>query len=590
MVASGNLIKPFEPRVKVDTLQLNEQLRSSYGLADTQLSEIKEILQLSKKDIADYNSEIKRAYAAYDAETTRIKAVSNANAARICARHEAEMKHIAATREAEIGKVQAAHSVDMHRMHLRHQGLKKYTEKLSTLLSPIRRIPSELLLRIFVFFCHQNDLSSYEPGDAAALTVGAVCTRWRQLAVSQPTLWANLKIQFDEIDETSEDETKLAAQLTFRVELHLLRSQNQPLSLHLNPLTADHPALILIASESRRWRRLIYSGDDFGLDWNNSFQSLPLPMLETVDFEDSETCDGQSPPLEAFAQAPNIRELSIHSFIIDENVAATFNTAWVKLTDLSYHLFDNLEGFLSTLNYCSKLRRLTVSGENSDLVPVYSIRSHLIVSLYILNSASPPSEHDSMLECLLSSLTLPDLTNLVLLHNGHVEEPFLMPFLILEDFFRRSRCALSSLNIEQICITDTEMVALLAHLPCLQELTCEDPDDGYSPITMPFVRSLHTWERDSLHHSIEPLVPKLRSLTLKVHNKGFDSSTFVDTITSRWLPDETSAMQLGASCLRSIELHLDGAVDAQAYEPLKQFDKAGMRVVVICEDQDGYIV
>ncbi|KAJ3847253.1 hypothetical protein EV368DRAFT_87939 [Lentinula lateritia] len=69
----------------------------------------------------------------------------------------------------------------------------------------------------------------------------------------------------------------------------------------------------------------------------------------------------------------------------------------------------------------------------------------------------------------------------------------------------------------------------------------------------------------------------------------FDAHTFVETITSRWLLDEASAIQLGASCPRSVELHLEGAVDADAYEPLKRFDRAGMRVVVVWKGLNGLV-
>ncbi|KAE9390313.1 hypothetical protein BT96DRAFT_833590, partial [Gymnopus androsaceus JB14] len=81
------------------------------------------------------------------------------------------------------------YDAEMHRMHLRRELLKSYAEKLTTLLSPIRRLPNEILSRIFMFYCKENDLTSRYPGGAAALTISAVCTRWRELAISQPVLW-----------------------------------------------------------------------------------------------------------------------------------------------------------------------------------------------------------------------------------------------------------------------------------------------------------------------------------------------------------------------------------------------------------------
>ncbi|KAJ3927302.1 MAG: hypothetical protein NXY57DRAFT_965607 [Lentinula lateritia] len=176
-------------------------------------------------------------------------------------------------------------------------------------------------------------------------------------------------------------------------------------------------------------------------------------MLEAVCFEESEYCNGLSPPLETFGHAPNIRKLSLHSSL-DQKVVAIFCKNWEKLTSLKCDLVENLEGFLSVLDRCTQLRHLTVvEGENVDLIPIPPLRISSLHSLKLVNSQPPPNEHDSMLECLLASLVQPNLINLVLLHAGDIGQ--------------------RSAVMPQISITDAELVALLVHVPCLQELSSE---------------------------------------------------------------------------------------------------------------------
>ncbi|KAJ3861839.1 hypothetical protein EV359DRAFT_66143 [Lentinula novae-zelandiae] len=552
-MVSGSPLTRFEPLAKIDTSRLKWQLRSCFGIGDVQLAEVKEALQSSKQDFASYDSESRQCRAVYEKEKSRMQAEYSDKTAILRTKYEG----------------------DIHRIQLRLLGLKSYTENLSTLLAPIRRVPMDVLLHIFVLGCTQDDVNAK---NSTALTISAVCTCWRQLTKSQSTIWANFQIRLEEYEEPSAPEV---AQLVFRVNLYLARSRSYPLTLRILPeKSRDHPALKLIAQESQRWKHLSFGGDDFGgFDGNSCLRSLQLPMLEAVCFEESEYCTGLSPPLETFGNAPNIRKLSLHSSL-DQNVAAIFCKNWEKLTSLECDLVANLEGFLSVLDRCTQLRHLTVEGENVDLIPIPPLRISSLHSLKLVNSQPPSNEHDSMLECLLASLVLPNLISLVLLHAGDIGQcSAVMPYSILRDFFRRSHCSLLTLTIRQISITDAELVALLVHVPCLQELSCEDPVDGPALITADFIRSLHSCQRNG-HHSIEPLVPKLRSLRLKVHKEEFDTYPLFSMVTSRWLPDDTGKVQLGTVCLKLVEVHLRGVVDKNTYELLGHFDRAGMQVVV----------
>ncbi|KAF9069521.1 hypothetical protein BDP27DRAFT_1175860, partial [Rhodocollybia butyracea] len=69
-----------------------------------------------------------------------------------------------------------------------------YAARLSGLLSPIRRLPHEILCEIFLYCCSPNDIRDGEPG--AALIISSVCFRFREVAISYSALWSNLEVFF----------------------------------------------------------------------------------------------------------------------------------------------------------------------------------------------------------------------------------------------------------------------------------------------------------------------------------------------------------------------------------------------------------
>ncbi|KAJ3998364.1 hypothetical protein F5050DRAFT_1232530 [Lentinula boryana] len=136
-------------------------------------------------------------------------------------------------------------------------------------------------------------------------------------------------------------------------------------------------------------------------------------------------------------------------------------------------------------------------------------------------------------------LTLPRLNFLRLVATVYIPEAFV----ILNAFFARSKCCLTALTIQGSFLSDKDLVSLLLRLPNLQNLHIEEEcltnptkNPRLQPISTSFVKSLHTWERSHLRRSPGLFVPQLRCLAMKVKTKRFDASSFVETITSCWLP------------------------------------------------------
>ncbi|KAF9071261.1 hypothetical protein BDP27DRAFT_1322624 [Rhodocollybia butyracea] len=478
--------------------------------------------------------------------------------------------------------------------------IEELSEKLSGLLSPIRRVPNEILCQIFLYSCGENDMNNERP---AALIISSVCTRFRELAISYPALWSNLKVFFPagevyDFDtgeiiqnplEVLEQETKLSS----LIQLHLDRSKNHPLALDLDIAgrvsPPEHPSVQLLTRESSRWKYLVFRGIAFDMDHGR----LSFPSLESVDFDRGLVAWRTDTP-EEFLLAPNINDLRFHNEIANNRVLK-FSDTWKSLVHLKYPTTPSFSSFWRVLELCPMLGSLTLEGWNTGRI---TIPSHLprtlptLSSLTVINNGF--DELGDSLQCILSLLTTPNLSELVLEQTNEetVDCPH-QPFPHIYQFFERSQLrSLTSLVMHGLYISGHDMVELLLKVPSLKILSIH-PDliNGMAnPISKSFIESLHAGRRSAFRDSVEPLVPKLRELTLKVTAQRFDPPSFVDTIASRWLPDETSARELGLVCLRSVELHLPGPVDAKPYERLKQFDKAGLRIVVKCEGVDGYIV
>lgn len=130
----------FTPRLNVDTVSMNDRLRSDYGVAG-----VIEQLFLLDKDYQDYSSEIARLQ-------LQIRLLSS-----------------------------------------RQRQLKEYELKLRSLTSPIRKLPNEVLVSIFDHLCKDNRMQERpdlnhdrfkwpngEDGstDMPALVISSVCSRW----------------------------------------------------------------------------------------------------------------------------------------------------------------------------------------------------------------------------------------------------------------------------------------------------------------------------------------------------------------------------------------------------------------------------
>ena len=122
-------------------------------------------------------------------------------------------------------------------------------EPQQSLISPLRRFPNEIMARIFEYTCEENFLQQFPWHDTdynsttltklslpvitylPAMTISSVCSRWRQLALSYPGLWSNLRVEIYILSDEDDIDG-----FTATLNRYLEASGNYPLNLELNIL------------------------------------------------------------------------------------------------------------------------------------------------------------------------------------------------------------------------------------------------------------------------------------------------------------------------------------------------------------------
>ncbi|KAK1235650.1 hypothetical protein PQX77_001115 [Marasmius sp. AFHP31] len=128
---------------------------------------------------------------------------------------------------AEIEKLKTTlHSLESHRYRLNRS-----IELGKSLMSPVRKIPSEILGYIFSLLCADGSTLSSAPWTEDELPqnpvlLSMICTSWREVALSLPEIWS--KVSFEHYWRTC---SKGKAGLLLMVELYITRASTYPLTL-----------------------------------------------------------------------------------------------------------------------------------------------------------------------------------------------------------------------------------------------------------------------------------------------------------------------------------------------------------------------
>ncbi|KAJ3898492.1 hypothetical protein F5879DRAFT_980309 [Lentinula edodes] len=523
----------FQPRSRIGTQSLQEHLRSPCGLSEKGLSEITQLVKVAEDDLDGYHAEILR----LEARIVYLKS--------------------------------------------EHDRLVDHKSTLSSLLSPIHRLPNEIMIRIFTFSCDQNTLGHSK--QSHTLDVSAVCSRWRALTLSCSELWATFSIILPPIVNERHDPQLLE----YILDIFLERSKHQLLTISIDAYgSSEHPLLHKVMQTSPRWRDLTLNVDvvRFSAPLHSCLIGLRLPELQSACIVQP-TGYGIS-TLDLLSGAPKLRDLHALSLPLSWTNPHSLS----QITHLSY--CPSFTNFYELLDWCPQLKTLYLSNFEHDRdirarsIPAKQVP---ITSLTVSLAGYYPMVQDILLDS-MESLVAPALTSLVLEQHGELPDNLYAPpspFNAVDSFLARSACPLTVLVLDSMPLTDCEVVALLKRLPSLVELTVtESKFENALPITLDFVESLHSHKRSALRSSVNPILPKLQTLVLEVQvtasefEREGSTLALIDVIVSRWLPEKSYAASIGVSCLRSVELYLLGPPRPGQFQLLEPYDKSGLRFVV----------
>jgi hypothetical protein len=205
-------------------------------------------------------------------------------------------------------------------------------------LSPLRRLPTELISLIFVF-------TRPSAGNPAPWTVSQVCRRWRAISISQPSFWTSVVLDFGRRDYRSA--TK------FRLETHLERSGDLPLDIVFRVRSShrctkqESVALKLLAKHSARWEKVVFTGHQSLYAALSSIRGN-LPILRNLQvelnpyYEDDVTVD-------VFQSAPNLSEATV----LTDGSSVAVNLPFHQLH--LYCAYNTWDIHLSVLRFASNL-------------------------------------------------------------------------------------------------------------------------------------------------------------------------------------------------------------------------------------------
>lgn len=450
----------------------------------------------------------------------------------------------------------------VQRLEKEENGIQASLDTQRDALSPIRRLPVELLSEIFKL-CLPGSYIVPKLKSAPLLLV-QVCSSWRRLALSIPQLWSSIAV------EVTVQRCRPPVPL---IELWLQRSVNQPLSFSITELEQEDareiPDPVTAASVLKsfvpahhRWTSVKLEYHDWR--WPSGLEQLPpdalLDSLETLDLQREYWFKDDTPDLKRVLQAPHLHDLTWHSRSPPSDYLQTVNT--LQLTHLDLVRPVSKDVFLDVLSGCRAIQSCTFFVQLVGRAPDDSDDPAVDTSLILL-----PHLHtfeltvDMALTTLLSRLVFPSLTTLQI---NRLDEFFLINpanaphFWDQEEvnaFLVRSQCSLRTLDVRDVEISSAELLDVLKFTsPTLQQLNITNERAKDNCITDDVVRALTASSSPSNPTFLCPQLDYLKLWRCVSSTDGL----LADMVQSRWLPQEEDTakrMRLVIILLRDEERH-----------------------------------
>ncbi|KAL0061435.1 hypothetical protein AAF712_011729 [Marasmius tenuissimus] len=501
----------------------------------------------------------------------------------------------------------------IRRLRTRQAVLKRDILQYGSLESPIRKLPVEVLRLIFRFTSKQSIFGIDREWMSTAFCLSSVCSRWREVSLNSPELWADVGFSIDE-------EKALKPVL-----ISLNRSQDYPLTVHIAGEDEDGQKFQAFLAPLYQNCDRLYHLDFTGMSWE-IIQGAMDPFSDTPLLH-SVVCQGELAHdvlARLITNAPRLRNVNFgFSSCHEPESIAYFPCNTTRHLEVRYDGPPGLEGVLEALRRGSQLESTTLrwtesldlDSDTSDSYqasdePTEKARSSIS---FLSVEFSEPKGFFPLIGDLLRSTSLPLLQDLRIC----LSFPYYLDYKkglkwfgawprdAFHSFLDRSDCTLTTLALEGMALSESEVIGLLKYTPFLHTFTLcelwatdryrEDVARGYScapkkpklkyrVVTKSFLKKLEgsMVTADAFATAQHPLIPRLKTLKLGVQSHFVGDEVFVNFVKSRWQQaDDDVGLNAEVERLRTVALHVVGRkLVEKVYEPLKRVDREGMMISV----------
>lgn len=422
---------------------------------------------------------------------------------------------------------------------------------LKSILSPLRRLPSEITGEIFVHIVEQNYADTDSLSTAIApWTLAQTCARWRRVALSMSRLWGTVFINSARVAKIGPEASLLL------LNTWISRSGTTTLKVHIQYVNAGglfrdddsgelsddnvarghfRPLMDAIVAQSHRWSAFHLEGWEDASAIRDCFDRVPSLRELQLD---------QCPPLymylHFFSRAPLLRDVRIYSIENGpepEQQLPGLSPAlfpWHQLTTYRYYGPSDIITQFDALQKAQKLQEYSCLCEwgRVETPPP----SPIAFSQLLFVTLSGVSHF-------LDALICPSIEKLDIADMNTSNDLYL-----LSRFIDRSACSSSliSLNIEGILTLGIDIIPILQSLPSLMSLKF----DGELGLRL-IIAHLLVEERQ------KPLVPKLKKLEISAKvalDEPYDTDLIVGMLESRWFRVRPSNKSTTVTRLRTVRL------------------------------------
>ncbi|KAK1225766.1 hypothetical protein PQX77_011285 [Marasmius sp. AFHP31] len=507
--------------------------------------------------------------------------------------------------------------IEQHQTHIRLLRAKQATHRrdiarYSSLSSPIRKLPSEILRRVFGFASIHNYFghgSSWYPWYSGAFSISGVCIRWREIAMASPEIWSNISLSLE--DRALEP-----------VKVCLSRSGQCPLKLAVDEGSfaftyedEEEPGRTLVSELSRalvehssRWSEVdLATASHSVTSYISDHPPQATPLLKSVVCSNADF----SWFLKADVQEVDISILSSTRPEPLEERASVLPWHSMRRLRMEYDGQATLAGIFQALQLGVNLQALEyfgymkVQGADFYSEAVYGQvkEEDLVVSNITSLNLDMMGEEGfyAFLNDFFGTVTMPSLTSLALCCDCYALTRIgkgswgSWPRKALQDSFERSAFTLTTLKLGGLPLSDSEVLFTLQIAPSVSHFTLSearstvngylDPsrkDQPYQTITKHLLKRLrgNTSSEDAFATQ-HPVLTKLTFLRLETHSPFDADEEFVDLVQSRWFKQWECDASRAIEKLRTVELHVHGGkLLPDIYAPLVWVESDGMMVSV----------